>query len=335
MNEYEKSDIEKEVIDTFKAFMRAYFTKRDLDSSLRFLSPEFTAIGTGKDERVFTMDNLITLYKRDFRQIPNPVDYEFYYIKPALITDMISVLVAEYKITGIVNNIPFELNNLRVSIIFKKIENNWLILHSHLSLPFVIQKKGEAYPLETLKERNTLLGKLVETKTNELNIAMRELEKLATTDKLTNIYNRYKFEEFLTYEMERVNRYNEKFSLLMFDVDFFKDINDTYGHLTGDRVLKEIATITKTSIRKIDIFARWGGDEFVILFPSTNLDSARMIAEKLRKAIFSHNYGIEKRVSVSIGVTQYLKKESIESVIKRVDNLLYIAKNNGRNIVKN
>ncbi|MFC2073750.1 GGDEF domain-containing protein [Campylobacterota bacterium] len=158
-----------------------------------------------------------------------------------------------------------------------------------------------------------------------------ELEKLASTDYLTGIYNRYKFEEFLDAELTRCQRYGKALSLIMFDIDYFKKINDTYGHDAGDTVLKEISNLVKSHIRQSDVLARWGGEEFMLLTPEVDLESAYLLAEKLRKAVDEFKFTIVGHVTCSIGVTQLGPDDNCTQLCQRVDNALYEAKEKGRN----
>lgn len=162
----------------------------------------------------------------------------------------------------------------------------------------------------------------------------RELEDLSVTDQLTNIYNRRKIDETLSFEIERASRGNHSFAVIMIDIDKFKNINDNYGHLTGDNILKEIASILCDNIRKIDVLGRWGGEEFLIV--DTESDEHKIIefAEKIRKAIASHHFDKVGKVTCSFGVTRYAKKDTASSLVIRADKALYLAKESGRNCVK-
>ena len=161
----------------------------------------------------------------------------------------------------------------------------------------------------------------------------KNLEKLATTDKLTGIYNRHKFEEIFNIELNRVLRYESPLSLIMFDIDYFKRVNDNYGHDTGDYVLKEIVEVVNESVRHSDIFARWGGEEFLVLCPETDSLSAKNLSEKLRVAIEEIDFKDIGTITCSFGVVCYENRESGESFIKRADDALYRAKDEGRNRV--
>ena len=157
------------------------------------------------------------------------------------------------------------------------------------------------------------------------------LEKLATTDYLTGLFNRFKFEEIYTKESIRSRRYKAPLSLIMFDIDHFKKINDTFGHDVGDSVLKELSTLIQSQIRESDVLARWGGEEFMLLTPETSLESAYELAEKLRKKVEAYDFIKAGNVNCSLGVAKLDKDESFDSICRRVDGALYEAKEGGRN----
>ena len=163
--------------------------------------------------------------------------------------------------------------------------------------------------------------------------AAEELEKLSITDPLTSIYNRRKFNKLLASEVERSKRYQTNLSIIMCDIDHFKKINDTYGHDVGDEALKVFSEKINENIREIDMFARWGGEEFMILMPNVSIDDACSVAEKLRKVITSTEVKKLDSITASFGVTDLHEDETAESFIKRVDLAMYKAKNNGRNNV--
>lgn len=160
------------------------------------------------------------------------------------------------------------------------------------------------------------------------------LEKLASTDKLTGIYNRHKFEELLETELKRIDRYKNQLSLIMFDIDYFKKVNDNYGHDIGDNILVTISDLVKKNIRNTDIFSRWGGEEFLILCPETSTQEAEILAEKLRYEIERFSFDKVNQITASFGVTTYRDNDNRDLFIKRVDDSLYMAKKEGRNIVK-
>lgn len=160
-----------------------------------------------------------------------------------------------------------------------------------------------------------------------------QLERLATTDMLTGLVNRSQFDVVLKSELNRHCRYARPLALIMLDIDFFKDINDTYGHDVGDQVLVELADLLKRNLRKADCCARWGGEEFMLLAPETSLEQAVRLAEKVRGAMKCTDFPVEGRVTASFGVVEVHSQESVKSVVKRVDNALYLAKEEGRDQV--
>lgn len=160
-----------------------------------------------------------------------------------------------------------------------------------------------------------------------------QLELLTVTDKLTNIYNRAKFDLALEEWCKLSLRYNFPFSLIIFDLDDYKKVNDTFGHVAGDEVLVNVCEVVKESIRNGDIFARWGGEEFTILLPYTSLEQAYELAERLRKKI-EHNVVIcDHHITCSFGVTQFKEHDTMETFVKRADLLMYKAKKSGKNAV--
>ena len=132
----------------------------------------------------------------------------------------------------------------------------------------------------------------------------------------------------------RAKRYNEPLSLMIFDIDFFKKINDTHGHGVGDEVLRSLVHVVFQNIRQEDLLARWGGEEFMILMPQTALKSAFDLAERLRKNIEKYEFSKVGKVTVSLGLAEFSSEDDIESFIKWADDALYIAKGNGRNRVE-
>ncbi len=157
--------------------------------------------------------------------------------------------------------------------------------------------------------------------------------EIATHDPLTKIYNRYGFKEIMNHRLAELHRFERDMSIVFFDIDHFKKVNDTYGHDVGDIVLKKITALVNLNIRASDIFVRWGGEEFVIILPETTLEDAIVLAEKLRVTIYKHNFGVPKEITCSFGVTSFYRDETEDDVLKRADKHLYKAKDLGRNCV--
>ncbi len=159
----------------------------------------------------------------------------------------------------------------------------------------------------------------------------KELEELASVDSLTGVYNRNKLREIALYEFRKYKRDKAPISLIMIDIDYFKKINDTYGHNVGDYALKSISSIVMENIRESDVFARWGGEEFVILTPKTNIENAEILAEKLRKKIANFEFDGIGTITCSFGVAEIQEGFELENLLENADKALYVAKRSGRN----
>lgn len=167
----------------------------------------------------------------------------------------------------------------------------------------------------------------------KLTDSQRKLELLSETDSLTNVYNRLKMDEVFNQEIKTSKRYHSPLSVIMLDVDFFKKINDKFGHVIGDNVLKKIAQTVKSNLRANDYLGRWGGEEFLIICPSTNITQATLVAEKLRATLSKAEFSPIEKVTASFGVAAWENAETQESLISRADSALYRAKDSGRNKV--
>ncbi len=161
----------------------------------------------------------------------------------------------------------------------------------------------------------------------------KELKKLATYDKLTSIYNRQKIEEILDRYINILKEYKKPLSIIFFDIDRFKQINDTYGHSVGDMVLKEIAMVVSCNLDKDELFGRWGGEEFLIILPNKDIKIAERKANILRRIIDEYHFKSVGNVTCSFGVVEVTKSDTLDTVISKVDSKLYLAKKRGRNRV--
>jgi diguanylate cyclase (GGDEF)-like protein/PAS domain S-box-containing protein len=164
--------------------------------------------------------------------------------------------------------------------------------------------------------------------------SQKRLEELWMTDHLTGLANRQKIDEIWEREILRSLRYGDLFSVLLIDIDHFKQVNDIYGHLCGDDLLYAFALLLKASCRDTDHVGRWGGEEFIVLIPNTNLSSAVLMADKLRATIAEHVFTTVGTLTVSIGVATYRNGMSEDDLFQLADNALYRAKSNGRNRVE-
>ena len=168
----------------------------------------------------------------------------------------------------------------------------------------------------------------------ELKIALDKVTMLANYDSLTNLYNRRVFNEIMMSEVNRILKGESAFSLIIGDIDHFKKVNDTYGHLMGDEVLKKVSDELKNNLRENDSIARWGGEEFIIMLPRTDVIGSEMIAEKLRLCIQELNFINNMNITMSFGIARYQHGEDISNTLKKADDALYMAKGNGRNRVQ-
>jgi diguanylate cyclase (GGDEF)-like protein len=193
------------------------------------------------------------------------------------------------------------------------------------------------YPKNEIGTIATAIEQLTENELYDRNIELqtinKKLELLSTTDQLTKLLNRRKINSELEKEWKRATRYGNKFSIIMFDIDWFKKINDTYGHQAGDSVLSEIAQLTKETLRSVDIVGRWGGEEFLVLCPEINLNEAKVLAIKLCSTIENYRFTVGATITISAGLCEFDEQESIEEMIREVDEKLYEAKRRGRNTV--
>ena len=176
-----------------------------------------------------------------------------------------------------------------------------------------------------------LINKQIAQTTDFMKEEESKLKDFAEVDELTGIYNRRKFNDLVTYHINEFKRYKTEFSLIFIDLDNFKKINDTYGHPIGDTILQKFAQITKDNIRDIDIFARWGGEEFILLLPNTDIDNAYIVSEKIRKSIENYHSSLIGSFTVSLGISSITPNDTKESLLKRADVALYKAKKEGKN----
>ncbi|HOJ63161.1 MAG TPA: diguanylate cyclase [Spirochaetota bacterium] len=192
--------------------------------------------------------------------------------------------------------------------------------------------------------REELLNKKILERTMEIKAAKEQIEELnkilkyaSTHDELTTLYNRAAIFDFLENDINRIKRIKTHISLLMFDIDFFKNINDTYGHTVGDEILRSLSLLIKNHIREIDLMGRYGGEEFLIILPDTNLQEAAIMAERILNLVRCYEFQTSKgpiNLTISIGIAEYKEGETIDQFIERVDQKLYEAKNSGRNCIK-
>lgn len=201
-----------------------------------------------------------------------------------------------------------------------------------------IRKDGSRFPiriqgfiLKDIDDKKIVWGIIEDI--SEIKRLENELRQQAMRDYLTGAYNRRFFSEILTKAVSQARRVNNGLVIIIFDIDHFKFINDKFGHCIGDNILVNITNIVSANIRDYDILCRWGGEEFILLLPSTNLEDGVKIADKLRVIINNFDFQIPIKVSCSFGLTTLQSSDS-ESLIKNADSALYTAKHSGRNCVR-
>ncbi len=214
--------------------------------------------------------------------------------------------------------------------------------YDHARAPVSLQCEGCAAPVFVRAVNvgnNTILvlEKSAEiafrTELTELRNRIVELEKLSSTDRLTGAWNRAHFDKTIAIELSRSVRYRQPVALILMDIDHFKQVNDTHGHAIGDKVLCELVNVVRNNIRTSDLLFRWGGEEFVILAPSTSYRAAEKLAETLRSKVSLHKIETVGNITISLGVAEHSSGESEITWFGRADEALYTAKNSGRNRV--
>lgn len=194
----------------------------------------------------------------------------------------------------------------------------------------VARRRAEA----DLKGLNTTLEAAVAERTSALSEAVEKLAHQAIHDALTGLFNRRHFQTLLEDEVARVTRYGGTLALIMLDIDEFKSINDAFGHIVGDEVLKRLGATVRGHLRATDRFSRWGGEEFAIILPSTDLAGARGVAERIRQGVAAMAVPlVGGRVTISLGVAEW-HRGSAEALLQDADQAMYAAKRNGRNRVE-
>ncbi|MBI9112469.1 diguanylate cyclase [Maridesulfovibrio ferrireducens] len=183
------------------------------------------------------------------------------------------------------------------------------------------------------KDELSLLGKTLDSMRSKLNDNFNVMKEMAVTDELTGLPNRHGFSAEIKKIMHLSKRYKHPLSIAIFDLDYFKAINDTYGHGVGDEVLKEFSRLVCSRIRNTDIFARIGGEEFVMVMPETSIEAAKLLLNKIREVISGQHFAHGEKVTTSIGVTSYSGVEQLDQLLEAADNALYQAKRKGRDQV--
>lgn len=284
------------------------------------------------DDSEFDLKYMKSLF--DFHNIKN---VDFYKDPDALLKSekkydvyLIDVVLPKYSGDQVVYNIRSRDKScviIAVSAVdhFKTISN---VLLSGAD-DYILKPYNENVFMARLKSsvRHLLLYKELERKN-------QELAKMIITDSLTGLYNHQYIYEQVRSEIKKSERYNRPLSVVMFDIDDFKRVNDTHGHQVGDGVLVKIAEAMRGSVREVDMVGRYGGEEFLLVLPETSIENAYMLAERIRGKIEKLSFGLGIAVTISGGVAEYKSDEDEKILVARADRLLYEAKKAGKNIIK-
>jgi diguanylate cyclase (GGDEF)-like protein len=206
------------------------------------------------------------------------------------------------------------------------IEYNVLIMDTNIFEP-------RAFNISVDSIDNTDSFVVVLTDITKLTTKSKEFEYKATYDALTQVFNRNKFNDAFNKNFEIATKENKELCFAIFDIDFFKKVNDNHGHIIGDETLITFASTLNKLVRRMDTFARWGGEEFVLCLPDTNIDKAIQISNDLRIAIQDTHFKVVNNITCSIGITQLQENDTIDKILIRADEALYDAKEGGRNKV--
>ncbi|MDE8602313.1 sensor domain-containing diguanylate cyclase [Marinomonas sp. RSW2] len=264
------------------------------------------------------------------------------------------IVVTEVNLADIRQPIVKTITSTLLMIVIGSLFTTWLMSHilsRHLILPLkrlqqrvqeITEGKDElgkyVFPNNEIGKISEAIEKLTEKALIQKNIELKDkntlLSTISHTDQLTSIANRRKMMEVLHTEVSSYEQNQHPFSVLMFDVDHFKHVNDTFGHEVGDQVLIRLAQTIKATIHKTDTLGRWGGEEFVIVCPNTDKTMALNIAEKVFSAIHLHNFPLQINITISLGLSEFTNNHSLESILVEIDQKMYRAKQLGRNQIQ-
>jgi len=281
-------------------------SRTDLNGKITYVSEAFCKVsGYSKDELIGKTHRML----KD-KSVPD-----------SIYKDLWLTISSGHTWSGEIKNIKKDTTSYWIYSIISPIfdNNNNIVAYEAIRQDITLKK--------VLKEFNKKLEEEVKERTVEL-------EKLAITDKLTGIYNRFKLDEELSHNYAHYLRYNRVYSIILIDIDFFKNINDTYGHQVGDDVLQKLSSTLELNIRTTDTLGRWGGEEFLIILPDTDIDGAYALAEHIREKIEDIEFESVGKVTISGGVSQINSSSNQKRILAIADKALYRAKEKGRNRIE-
>ncbi|MHB8292567.1 MAG: diguanylate cyclase, partial [bacterium] len=280
-----------------------------------------------EDKFIYVNSALLDMFNYTKEEFLNLNVIDFFLIDESMIYNPKSPIFKTYFNNELSSRFIYKYNDNKKSGTIGKIIDNNKIRYIDLFRTAVIYNNEQAGLAIFLDVTDRVL------KEEHILIEKETYKELSEIDELTRISNRRSFDNKLTELLNTADRYGRPLSLIMFDIDKFKDINDTFGHEIGDYILKEITGIIKQNLRNTDFFARYGGEEFMLILPETPLETAKDLAERLRLKIESNDFNIETAVTCSFGITEAKKGDTNQSIAYRADNAMYDAKNAGRNKV--
>ena len=316
------------------------YSSRDERLLSRF-SDNFSGYAGSSDILVTNKEEWIQITKQDFAQVPGKIRIEMLDLSLQDLTDDIVAVTAFFHIHLPVPEYILSHETARLTLMFRREDGDWKITYSGISIPYGLAHDNEIYPMTRLEERNLELERIIATRTAELAEINKNLEILSNTDGLTSIANRRYFDHMLRQEWNRCQRTNTPLSLIMLDIDHFKQFNDLYGHLAGDDCLKTLThALSQVGRRAGELAARYGGEEFVILLPNMDKQAAQETAQHIRQIILSmaipHANTVPGIVTVSLGVASLLpsNQQIPTELVRQADAALYRAKQAGRNCMR-
>lgn len=283
----------------------------------------------------------VNITRLDFSQVNERIHIEMLDLSLQDLTEDVVLATALFHIHLPKPEPMLSRETARLTLVFRREGEDWKIVHSGISIPFVAAEEGEVYPLKAMKSQNSELLALVAERTRDLEEANRKLELLNNTDGLTGVASRRMFDQALAQEWSRGHRNASNLSVVMLDVDHFKRFNDHYGHLAGDDCLRALAqALLRAGRRAGELVARFGGEEFVVLMPDTNLSSAMESAQRMQQQVWDlavpHVKSQHAIVTFSFGVSCLTPSQKLgpDVLLREADAALYRAKKSKRNCIK-
>ena len=316
-----------------------YFGERALEKTLSQYHPQAVGLGSGRGEFGRHPEELREIIARDLAGYPRRIDYRVRESDLFRASEDIVISQSLMDFGLETDTHRMTLRDARHTLVWQvppreSSRGAPRIVHVHVSFPTDLHGDEEPYPLKELEEISRMVDEMIADRTRGLMSSYQKLEQMVVRDRLTGMFNRVRLNEALDAELRRANRYNSVFSLLFIDLDRFKRVNDRFGHLAGDEILKEVAGEIEANVRETDTAGRWGGEEFLIILPETSAEQARPIADKLRTLFADRSFHFAREdisLTLSAGIASFRPGDDSHSMFERADEALYQAKEQGRN----